>query len=207
MSPGREVVLLLVAGTVGDVRLAVDAEHRAVGVDHRQRVEVASPGALEERDRHHDAELGGEVREACDRRVPGERASQRRSARRVWSRQKYGVSNSSCSSTTLAPLPGGVTHEFDGSADVGGAVGLRRPLRSGNRDAPHAPNPTASLSCDLVELGEAFLDRGERCSMGAAFGRGMGAGVELGGSRGHLGGDGEHLVRRDDLIKETCSNG
>ena len=58
---GAEVVLLLVAGPVGDVALAVDPEERAVGVGHRHAVEVVRPVALEERDRDDDAELGCEL--------------------------------------------------------------------------------------------------------------------------------------------------
>ena len=55
-----EVVLLGVAGPVGDVALAVGAEHRAVGVDDHHRVERRLPGPLVDAQRQHDLELGGE---------------------------------------------------------------------------------------------------------------------------------------------------
>gem|GEM_PF-5547675 len=74
---GVEVELLLVAGSVGDVALPVHAQHRAVGVDHRQAVEVGLARLLEERDGQHDAELAGQAREARDERVLVDRVRER----------------------------------------------------------------------------------------------------------------------------------
>ncbi len=60
---GPEVVLLLVAGAVGDVALAVDPQRRAVGVDHHQAVVVVRPLPLEDRDRQHHPQLLGQRRQ------------------------------------------------------------------------------------------------------------------------------------------------
>ncbi len=67
---GTEVELLLVAGAVGNVALAVDPQDRAVRVHHREAVVVGRAGLLEERDRDRDAELPGEGGKARDRRMP-----------------------------------------------------------------------------------------------------------------------------------------
>ena len=70
---GREVVLLVVAGTLRDVRLAVDAEHAAVRVDHRQRIEVGVVRPLEDAERQRHLEFARQRleplhdRAACDR--------------------------------------------------------------------------------------------------------------------------------------------
>ena len=58
---GAEVVLLLIAGAVGDVALAIDAEDRPVGIGDGDAVVVARAVLLEERDGNDDAELGGEL--------------------------------------------------------------------------------------------------------------------------------------------------
>ena len=63
---GPEVELLLVAGTVGDVALPVDAEHRAVRVHQGEAVVVGLAIALEERDRDHHAQLLGHRCESRD---------------------------------------------------------------------------------------------------------------------------------------------
>src|SRR5690606_36367390 len=72
-----EVVLLLVAGSVRDVALAVDAEDVAGGVYHGQAVEVRLAGPFEERQRQHHPELSGEAREAVEERVVVDRVRQR----------------------------------------------------------------------------------------------------------------------------------
>ena len=69
----REVVLLGVAGPVGDVALAVRAEHRPVGIDDHDRVEPRLAGPLVEAQRKDDTELGGDSREVLDGRMPVER--------------------------------------------------------------------------------------------------------------------------------------
>jgi hypothetical protein len=66
---GPEVELLFVAGPIGDVALAVDAQQRAVGVHHRQAVVVGRPRLLEERHRDRHLELTGERLEPFDGRV------------------------------------------------------------------------------------------------------------------------------------------
>src|SRR5690606_23787533 len=66
---GVEVVLLVVAGAVRDVTLAVDAQQRAVGIDDGDGVEAGAPGQLEEADRQHHGQLLGDLLEMQDRRV------------------------------------------------------------------------------------------------------------------------------------------
>ena len=58
---GAEVVLLLVAGAVGDVALAVDAEDLSVGVGNGDAVVIARAVLLEERDGDDDLQLGGQL--------------------------------------------------------------------------------------------------------------------------------------------------
>ncbi len=74
---GVEVELLLIARPVGDVALAVEPEHAAVGVDHGERVVVGVVRPLEEAHRQHHAELGGELAHPRDDGMalvgPGER--------------------------------------------------------------------------------------------------------------------------------------
>src|SRR6185312_2722614 len=60
---GTEVVLLLIAGAVGNVRLAIGAEVGAIGVENRNRVEEHRAGALEKADRQDDSQLTREPRE------------------------------------------------------------------------------------------------------------------------------------------------
>ena len=54
---GTEVVLLLIAGAVRDMALAIDAQSLAVGVEHDHRVEVVRPLLLEDRDGDDDAQF------------------------------------------------------------------------------------------------------------------------------------------------------
>ena len=65
---GREIKFLVVERVVGDVHLAVDAEQRAVGVDHRGGVVIEAGGAaLEERGDDDHAQLGGQLAERLGR--------------------------------------------------------------------------------------------------------------------------------------------
>ncbi len=66
---GVEVVLLVVAGAVRDVALAVDAQQRAVGIDDGDGVEARAPGLLEEADRQNHRQLLGDLLEMLDRGV------------------------------------------------------------------------------------------------------------------------------------------
>ena len=58
---GAEVVLLLIAGAVGDVALAVDAQDLAVRIGNGDAVVIARAVLLEERDGDDDLELAGEL--------------------------------------------------------------------------------------------------------------------------------------------------
>jgi hypothetical protein len=51
------------------VRLAVNAQHLAIGIDHRERVVVRIVGPLEEAQRQHYAELGRERLETRNDRI------------------------------------------------------------------------------------------------------------------------------------------
>src|SRR6185437_16997175 len=48
---GAEVILLLIAGAVGDMALAIDAEDFTVSIGNRDTVEIARAVLLEKRDR------------------------------------------------------------------------------------------------------------------------------------------------------------
>src|SRR6185503_6120745 len=71
---GTEVVLLLVAGPVRYVRLAIHAEIAAVGIQNRDGIEEGVVGLLEEADRQHDAELARNFREMPDGLVVRDRS-------------------------------------------------------------------------------------------------------------------------------------
>src|SRR5579862_6507863 len=73
---GGEIALLLVAGAVRDVRLAVDAEVAAIRIENRDGIEISVAGALEETDRQHDAELARDRAEVPHGAALGERARQ-----------------------------------------------------------------------------------------------------------------------------------
>eukprot|EP00968_Pinguiococcus_pyrenoidosus_P005760 scaffold375_cov210-Pinguiococcus_pyrenoidosus.AAC.2 len=60
--PRAEVELLLVARSVGDVGLAIDAQVGAVGVEDRHGVEECGASSLEEADGQHHAKLRGQAR-------------------------------------------------------------------------------------------------------------------------------------------------
>ncbi len=131
---GREVELLVVARALRDVRLAVDAEHLAVGVDHRQRVEVGVVGALEHAERQHHAELARQRLEAPHDRVVRRSAAPASKWLARWSLQKYGVSKSSCRRMTCAPLRGGLAHQRLGPGEVLGSIRRAGELGRGNGD-------------------------------------------------------------------------
>jgi hypothetical protein len=80
---GGEVELLVIAGALRDVRLAVDAQYRAVGVDHHQAVEVGVVRTLEHGHRQHDAEIRREAGEAQDGWILGHRGGQLEVTRQV----------------------------------------------------------------------------------------------------------------------------
>ncbi len=63
---GAEIVLLHIARPVGDVAFAVEAHERAVRVHHHQGIEIVRPLALEDRDRQHHPQLGGQGRQGGD---------------------------------------------------------------------------------------------------------------------------------------------
>ena len=90
----REVELLVIAGSFRNVRFAVAAEHRAVGIDDDHGVVERIVGALEHADRQHHAELARQTAEMLDRRMALERLRQVEMPA-AWSLQKYGVSNNS----------------------------------------------------------------------------------------------------------------
>src|SRR5262249_402599 len=64
--PGAEVVLLLIAGAVGDVGFTIDAEVAAIGIQNRYGIEERGPRALEEAYRQHDSKLARDARKMPD---------------------------------------------------------------------------------------------------------------------------------------------
>ena len=119
---GREVVFFEVQRVVGDVHLAVDAQQRAVGVDHQRGVVIhARRAPLEQRadDRRRPA------------RAPGARSSRwwgrewarpGRTGRASSSRQKYCERNSSCTQTICAPRAGGFADAPLGFGQILGGI-------------------------------------------------------------------------------------
>src|SRR5512146_429696 len=69
--PGPEVELLLIAGPVWDVALAVDAGDLSVGPDHRKAVVMMRTIGLEEAGRDPDLELLGQLLHCNHRRMLG----------------------------------------------------------------------------------------------------------------------------------------
>jgi len=66
---GCEIVFFVVARTIGDVRLAIAAQQRAVGVQHGHCVVEHLPGAFKKADRQHHFQLGGQATECGHGRV------------------------------------------------------------------------------------------------------------------------------------------
>src|SRR5262249_55547226 len=60
----------------GDVRFAIDAEHRAIGVEDRDRIEERWTRPLEKADGKYHPELARQGAEPSDRRVFGNAARQ-----------------------------------------------------------------------------------------------------------------------------------
>ena len=133
---GAEVVLLLVARAVRNVRLAIDAEHAAIRIEDRDRVEVRMPGALEEADRQHHAELARDRLEVRERRDSARAAARDCRCRTSCSMQKYGVSNSSGSRMICAPCFAASRTARFGLRDVAIDVPVAGELRRGDRDRP-----------------------------------------------------------------------
>ena len=65
----REIELLAIARAIGNVRFAVVVHHRAVGVDHDERVEERVRVPLEIAHGQHDLKLRSEGGESADHRV------------------------------------------------------------------------------------------------------------------------------------------
>ena len=59
---GAKVIFLLIAGTVRNVALSIDAQDFAIGISHRHAVEIVRSVLLEERNRNDDAELFRQLR-------------------------------------------------------------------------------------------------------------------------------------------------
>src|SRR5690606_37083109 len=74
---GREIKLLVIAGTLRDVRLAIRAEQRSAGVDDRDRVVEPIAGTLIDARRQHDIEFLRQRLKSLDRRTLRDRARER----------------------------------------------------------------------------------------------------------------------------------
>ena len=130
---GAEIVFLLIARPVGNVRLAIDAHQRSIGVDHHDGVEVSRPRLLEDRDRDHHAQFLGQLRHRDHSRAlaPGMRAIEivlfLRCAEIVpleqFRRQDH-----------VSALGRGFAHQLADALDVRFSVVGQRTLQDGQRD-------------------------------------------------------------------------
>ncbi len=116
-----EIVLLVVAGAVRDVALAVDAKQPAVGIDDGDGVEACPPGQLEEADRQHHLQFGGELLEMLDRRVLLHRGRQLQVLRIGLLAEVRGLEQL-LDQDDLRALGGGLAHQPVGIGDVGLAI-------------------------------------------------------------------------------------
>ena len=132
-----EVVLLGVARAVGDVALAIGAEHGAVGVDDHDAVVGGVVGPLVDAQREDDAELGGDAAEVLDRRMALDRAGPvevlgEHVLAEVRPFEQLGDQHE------LGALGGGLAHQPLGRGDVGIDVVDHRHLDRRDRQS-HAP--------------------------------------------------------------------
>lgn len=86
---GPEVILLLIAGAIGDMALAVGAKCLAVRVQHDQRVVIARAVAFEDGDRDHHTQLGRKRLQRGHARML-QRGIGRAKPALFWLVQKYG---------------------------------------------------------------------------------------------------------------------
>ena len=116
-----EVVLLVVAGAIRDVALAVHADVAAVGVEDGDAVEAGTAGTLVEADRQHHLQFAGDFLEVRDGRVLGGRGGQLQVVR-VGLLAEVGGLEQLLDQDDLRALGGRGAHQLLGLGDIGGAI-------------------------------------------------------------------------------------
>ena len=134
---GVEVVFFLVTDAVGNVRLAVNAEHLAAGVDHGDRVEIGLVVALEKTEGEDDTEFAGEGLEFGDAFVVIDRAGQCEEIRELVLAE-IGRLEEFLNEDNVGALGGGSADELLGALEVCGAIGATGHLRGGEGDVSHS---------------------------------------------------------------------
>ena len=133
-----EVVLLVVAGAVRDVALAVGAKVAAVGIDDGDAVEARAPGQLEEADRQHHLQLFGDLLEVGDGGVGFDRSGQL-GVVGVGLLAEVRSLEQLLNQDDLCAFGGGLAHQLLGVGDIRGAIPGAGHLGRGDRnDTGHA---------------------------------------------------------------------
>ncbi|MCY1431409.1 hypothetical protein D9M71_473760 [compost metagenome] len=147
-----EVVLLVVARAVRDVALAVDAEQAAVGIDDRDAIEAGAAGALEEADRQHHLQLGGDLPEVRDGFVLFHAGGQL-GVVGVRLLAEVGGLEQFLDQDDLRTLCGRLAHQLLGVGDVGGAIPGTGHLGGCDGDVASHWNTSYADANRLSELG------------------------------------------------------
>src|SRR5439155_16389482 len=134
---GIEVAFPLMALAVGNVRLAIEPELPAVGVDHHQRVVVGVVGALEEADRQHNGKLGGDLAEPGQRRVAFDRMGEPEQLL-ILVLAEIGRLEQLLQQDDLRPVAGRPPHHGLGLGDIGRGIAAAGELGGRYRDLRHA---------------------------------------------------------------------
>ena len=125
---GREIKLLVVERIVGDVHLAVEAQQRAIGVEHRRRVVIKAGGAaLEERSDDDDAQIRAR---ACRALRWSGRESVRpdRSSRHFLRGRNTANGKAPARQTICAPRSRRLADGLDRAGEICGGIGGAFPL-------------------------------------------------------------------------------
>ncbi len=156
-----EVVLLVVAGAIRNVALAVDAEQLAVGIDDGDGIEAGASGQLEEADRQHHLQFGGDLLEMLDGRVFLDRRRQLQ-VLGIGLLAKVGRLEQLLNEDDLRALGGGLAHQLVGIGDVGLAIPGTGHLGGGNgNDSGHGNLAAAVERATAIEsanLFDSYLD-------------------------------------------------
>ena len=146
----------MIAGAVRNVALAVDAEQLAVGIDDGDGVEACTPGQLEEADRQHHLQFGGDLLEMLDGRILLDRCSQLQ-VLRIRLLAEVGRLEQLLDEDDLRALGGSLTHQLVGIGDVGLAIPGTGHLGGGNgNDSGHGNLAAAVEGTAAIEGANLF---------------------------------------------------
>ncbi len=118
------------------MRFAVGAELFAIGIDDHHGVEKTLPGALEHRDRQHQAKLPRQRRETRNRLILRQRHRQMK-IRVDLVLAEIGRLEQFLDQNDIRPLPRRLTDQPLGGGNVGLSIGATFHLRGGNGDVSH----------------------------------------------------------------------